>query len=35
MPHEELQLSPMGYVITILILFWLMYQIAKIPSKGE
>lgn len=32
---QELNLSPTGYVILLLIVVWLMIQIAKVPSKTE
>lgn len=32
---QELNLSPTGYVILLLIVVWLMIQIAKVPSKIE
>ncbi|MFU2221889.1 hypothetical protein [Streptococcus pluranimalium] len=32
---QELNLSPRGYVILLLILAWVFYQIAKTPSKIE
>lgn len=30
---QELNLSPTGYVILLLIVVWLIIQIAKVPSK--
>ncbi|AXJ13667.1 hypothetical protein Sp14A_17600 [Streptococcus pluranimalium] len=32
---QELNLSPTGYVILLLIVVWLIIQIAKVPSKIE
>lgn len=32
---QELNLSPTGYVILLLIVVWLMIQIVKVPSKIE
>ncbi|HEM6117257.1 TPA: hypothetical protein U2C09_001887, partial [Streptococcus suis] len=32
---QELNLSPRGYVILLLILAWVFYQIAKTPSKVD
>lgn len=32
---QELDLSPRGYVILLLFLAWVFYQIAKTPSKIE
>lgn len=32
---QELNLSPMGYLILLLIVVWLMIQIAKVPSETE
>lgn len=32
---QELNLSPTGYIILLLIVVWLINQIAKVPSKIE
>lgn len=32
---QELNLSPTGYAILLLIVIWLMIRIAKVPSKIE